>query len=93
MNDYDRLYLLMAKWKLVSHLFNPLCYVGNVKSIADLEVHLETNWRDFSKDWLQSWQASLTYSDDIETIKKMVADSKSVNLEELPAILVSYYVY
>lgn len=69
----------MSKWKLV-RLFNPLCYAANVTSIEDLESQLNTNFGDLTK---------LVASDDLETVKKMIEDSKVMNFDDLPRLLVS----
>ena len=79
LNEYDKLYLLMSKWKLI-RLFNPLCYAGNVTSIEDLES------RDLED--LRSQIPSCS-PHDLETIQRMIEDSKTVNFEDLPLLLVS----
>lgn len=79
LNSYDKLYLLMSKWKL-QRLFNPLCYAGKVTSIEDLESQLRTNLDELRR------MVPLD-SDELNTIKRMIEDSKMVNYEDLPRLL------
>ena len=82
MNGYDKLYLLMSKWKLL-RLFNPLCYAANVTSIEDLESQLNTNFGDLTR-------LVPSVINELETVKKMIKDSKVMNCDDLPRLLVSY---
>ena len=86
LNGYDKLYLLMSKWKLL-RLFNPLCYAGNVTSIEDLESHVNTNLEDL-RTKIPGWTLP-TFNDDVKTMEKMIEDSKTVKFEDLPFLLVS----
>lgn len=77
----------MLKWKVI-RLFNPLCYATNIKSIEDLETQVGTNL-DALKKKLPNWAQTPSFSDDLETIQKMIDDSKTVKYEDLPSLLVS----
>ena len=87
LNGYDKLYLLMSKWKLL-RLFNPLCFAGNVTSIEDLESRVNTNLEDLRRK-LPGWTISSAFNDDVNIIEKMIEDSKTVKFEDLPFLLVS----
>ncbi|XP_020625773.1 focal adhesion kinase 1-like [Orbicella faveolata] len=85
LNDYDKLYLLMFKWRII-RLFNPLCYAAGVKSVTDLEQQLLTNM-DHVKKKLPSWAQSPSFDEDLKSIQNMIADSKTVKYEDLPELL------
>lgn len=88
LNGYDKLYLLMFKWRII-RLFNPLCYAAGVKSVKDLERQILTNL-DHVKKKLPSWAQSPSFDDDLESIQNMIEDSKTVKYEDLPELLVSH---
>ena len=71
----------MSKWKLL-RLFNPLCYAANVTSIEDLESQLNTNFGDLTR-------LVPSVINELETVKKMIKDSKVMNCDDLPRLLVS----
>ena len=71
----------MSKWKLL-RLFNPLCYAANVTSIEDLESQLNTNYGDLTR-------LVPSVINELETVKKMIKDSKVMNCDDLPRLLVS----
>ena len=71
----------MSKWKLL-RLFNPLCYAANVTSIEDLESQLNTNFGDLTR-------LVPSIINELETVKKMIKDSKVMNCDDLPRLLVS----
>ena len=79
----------MSKWRII-RLFNPLCYAGDVTSVEDLERHVKTNL-DGLKRKLPVWSQSLSFDEDLRTIKKVIQDSKTVKYEDLPSLLVSLY--
>ncbi|XP_022787935.1 uncharacterized protein LOC111327889 isoform X1 [Stylophora pistillata] len=85
LNDYDKLYLLMCKWRII-RLFNPLCYAADVTSVEDLEKKVRTNLHDLKRK-LPAWSQSEYFKDDLETIEKVIEDSKTVNYEDLPSLL------
>lgn len=87
LNGYDKLYLLMFKWKVI-RLFNPLCYAAGVTSVKDLERQMLTNLDDLKKK-LPGWSQSPSFDEDLETIQNMIEDSKTVKFEDLPSLLVS----
>ncbi len=87
LNGYDKLYLLMLKWKVI-RLFNPLCYAADITSVEDLETQVTTNLEALKKK-LPAWSLSPSFNDDLETIQKMIDDSKTVKYEDLPSLLVS----
>ena len=87
LNGYDKLYLLMLKWKVI-RLFNPLCYAADITSVKDLERQVMTNLEGLKKK-LPTWSQSASFSDDLETIQKVIEDSKTVKYEDLPSLLVS----
>ena len=67
LNDYDKLYLLMCKWRII-RLFNPLCYTADVTSVEDLEKKVRANLDDI-KQKLPAWSQSQSFREDLETIK------------------------
>lgn len=71
----------MSKWKLL-RLFKPLCYAANVTSIEDLESQLNMNFGDLTR-------LVPSLINDCETVKKMIEDSKVMNCDDLPRLLVS----
>ena len=90
LNDYDKLYLLMCKWRII-RLFNPLCYTADVTSVEDLEKKVRANLDDI-KQKLPAWSQSQSFREDLETIKNLIEDSKTVRYENLPSLLVSWIV-
>ena len=44
---------------------------------------------DALKRTLPNWAQTPSFSDDLETIQKMIDDSKTVKYEDLPSLLVS----
>ena len=87
LNGYDKLYLLMFKWRII-RLFNPLCYAAGVKSVQDLEQQISTNI-DHLKKKLPTWAQSPSFDEDLKSIQNMIDDSKTVKYEDLPELLVS----
>ena len=87
LNSYDKLYLLMFKWRII-RLFNPLCYAAGVKSVQDLEQQISTNI-DHLKKKLPTWAQSPSFDEDLKSIQNMIDDSKTVKYEDLPELLVS----
>ena len=70
-------------------MFNPLCYAANVTSVEDLERQVTTNLEELRRK-LPSWSLSPSFKEDLETIKKLIEDSKTVKYEDLPSLLVSH---
>ena len=75
----------MSKWKLL-RLFNPLCYAANVTSIENLEAQVNMNFKELTR-------LVPPIIDELETVKKMIEDSKMMNCDDLPRLLVSCKIF